>query len=220
MDIGDYVAFQKHQELWILARATKEWKYTDRNMKGSGLKQAKVHLQDIEEYDPSDSSKVKIIERHLVLPLPRSKQEGNEWASRYYKGLRVYALYPNTTSFYPATVVDSSSYFEEGENVIVVEFDGDEDEKMKIPQRHIPSRFVAPIPLEFENGTNQSSSKNIKKAKSQLSKSSSLKINNTGLPLLGKGQMDIQMPVSTVDPVMMGLQNDDVLDLDDGEFEW
>lgn len=46
------------------------------------VNQAKVHLQDIEEYDPSDASKVKVIERKFVLPLPRSKQEGNEWASR------------------------------------------------------------------------------------------------------------------------------------------
>mmetsp|Transcript_4452 Transcript_4452/g.5454 ORF Transcript_4452/g.5454 Transcript_4452/m.5454 type:complete len:134 (+) Transcript_4452:191-592(+) len=63
--------------------------------------------------------------------------------------MRVYAMYPKTTSLYPATVVDNTTYCRGDDNIVVVEFDGDEDEQMKIPQRHIPARFVSLIPPEF-----------------------------------------------------------------------
>jgi len=36
------------------------------------------------------------------------------------------------------------------DDVVVVEFDGDEDESGNIPQRHILARFVTLVPREFE----------------------------------------------------------------------
>ena len=61
-------------------------------------------LQDVADFNPTDISKVKMIERKYVLPLPRTSIEGNEWMYRYRKGFRVYAMYPSTTVLYPATV--------------------------------------------------------------------------------------------------------------------
>jgi SGF29 tudor-like domain len=45
---------------------------------------------------------------------------------RLKKGMRVYAMYPNTTSLYMATVVDNITYCRGDDDVIVVEFDEDE----------------------------------------------------------------------------------------------
>lgn len=59
-------------------------------------------------------------------------------------------MYPNTTSLYPATVIDSSTYCRGDDDIIVVEFDGEEpDETGTIPKYHIPARFVTLIPKEF-----------------------------------------------------------------------
>jgi hypothetical protein len=46
--------------------------------------------------------------------------------NRCRNGMRVYAMYPKTTSFYPATVIDNTTYCQEQDNIIVVEFDDDE----------------------------------------------------------------------------------------------
>ena len=45
---------------------------------------------------------------------------------RIKKGSRVYAMYPQTTSLYAATVIDSTTYCREDDDIIVVEFDGEE----------------------------------------------------------------------------------------------
>jgi hypothetical protein len=47
-------------------------------------------------------------------------------AFRIKKGSRVYAMYPQTTSLYSATVIDSTTYCREDDDIIVVEFDGEE----------------------------------------------------------------------------------------------
>ena len=110
----------------------------------------RVQLQDSDEYDPSDPSKIKKLSRSAVLPLPRSIDEAVEWGSRlvmtcihrkvfqnklfmiisiissYPKGTRVYAMYPSTTSFYPATVVDNAMFDLQRntkEGILVVQFD-------------------------------------------------------------------------------------------------
>ena len=48
------------------------------------------------------------------------------WIFRCKKGSRVYAMYPQTTSLYPATVIDSTTYCRDDDDIIVVEFDGEE----------------------------------------------------------------------------------------------
>lgn len=48
---------------------------------------------------------------------------------RCKKGSRVYAMYPHTTSLYSATVIDNTTYCRQDDDIIVVEFDGDEPGK-------------------------------------------------------------------------------------------
>jgi hypothetical protein len=55
-------------------------------------------------------------------------------------GLNVLAMYPDTTSFYPATVRLESSK-EEGEDRCVVQFE-DDDAEGDIPDRAVPKRFI------------------------------------------------------------------------------
>ena len=158
---GDYVAVKMgSHELWILARVVKNWRaldsvsHNDLITMNESKKEAlfenaeKVLIQDSEEYD-GKSNNSKAVMRHLVLPLPRSFDEAEEWGTRCRKTTRVYAMYPNTTSLYCATVVDNTTYCRGNDDIIVVEFDGDEDEDHTIPQRHIPSRFVTLIPRGF-----------------------------------------------------------------------
>ena len=38
-------------------------------------------------------------------------------------------------------------------SIIVVQFDGDEDDNGELPERHIPARFVTLIPREFPAST-------------------------------------------------------------------
>lgn len=156
---GDYVAARMaSHELWVLARVTKDWD----SLKTShtellNMSEAKrtalfsnqmVHIQDIEEYD-GDVNKSKLVARHLILPLPRTFDEAEDWCTRCRKGTRVYAMYPNTTSLYCATAVDNTTYCRGDDDIVVVEFDGDEDDNHNLPQRHIPARFVTLIPPEF-----------------------------------------------------------------------
>jgi hypothetical protein len=153
---GDFVAARlSSRDLWILGRVEKD--YMSHSLspaefllvteaRRSQLFRDKVFIQDIE--DPGASQAVA---RDLVLPLPRSFSEAAEWCSRLKKGFRVYAMYPNTTSLYSATVVDSTTYARGDDDIVVVEFDGDEPDADtgQVPKCHIPARFVTLIPRDF-----------------------------------------------------------------------
>ena len=103
-------------------------------------------LRDVEDKD----SRPNAVARNLVLPLPRNYSEAAEWGQHYRKGSRVYAMYPETTSLYTATVVDNTTYCQGDDDIIVVEFDDDEpDHTGSPPKCHIPARFVTLIPREF-----------------------------------------------------------------------
>ena len=117
---GDYVAARMaSHELWILARVAKDWDALDvSHSELLNMSEAKrealfsnqmVHIQDIEEYD-GDAAKAKPVARHLVLPLPRTFDEAEDWCARCRKGTRVYAMYPSTTSLYCATAVDNTTF--------------------------------------------------------------------------------------------------------------
>jgi hypothetical protein len=94
---------------------------------------------------------------------------------RARKGCRVYAMFPHTTALYPGTVINNTMYCRGEDDIIVVEFDGDEgmfcrttwflifqlksttschhfypylDELGEISHRHIPARFVSLMPRE------------------------------------------------------------------------
>jgi hypothetical protein len=158
---GDYCAARlTSRDLWILAKVLKDYKSTSmHNLKSieflqlsdvrrDALFKEKVLLKDVEEKEDAAST---LVARNLVLPLPRSCAEASEWATRLKKNSRVYAMYPNTTSLYPATVIDSTTYCRGDDDIIVVEFD-EEDPNIttgKVPTYHIPARFVTLIPREL-----------------------------------------------------------------------
>ena len=115
---GDYVAARMaSHELWILARVAKDWDALDvSHSELLNMSEAKrealfsnqmVHIKDIED---GDAAKAKPVARHLVLPLPRTFDEAEDWCARCRKGTRVYAMYPSTTSLYCATAVDNTTF--------------------------------------------------------------------------------------------------------------
>ena len=85
----------------------------------------RVLLEDVEDQQAHTPGTQ--VARSLVLPLPRSPAEANEWASKLIKkGSRVYAMYPETTVLYAATVTDSTTYCRGDDDIIVVQFDEEE----------------------------------------------------------------------------------------------
>lgn len=79
------------------------------------------------------------------------------------------------------------------------------DEKMNIPKRHIPSRFVCPIPPDF------ASLQKLKQKKGTYKKVSHLNSNE-----IQNSYLQNSLQIESIG----GQHIDDVLDLDDGEFEW
>jgi hypothetical protein len=160
---GDLVAARlTSRDLWILAKVCRDYGHSHSTVAATPgdflqlsttrrdqlFQREKVAVTDVEDAE----ERPKMVPRNLVLPLPRSFGEASEWCSRYRKGSRVYAMYPQTTSLYAATVVDSTSYCRDEDDICVVEFDGDEpddDESGGIPRCHVPARFVCLIPKEF-----------------------------------------------------------------------
>lgn len=106
------------------------------------------------------------------------------------KGTRVYALYPNTSSLYPGTVVNSTMYTRGEDDIVVVEFDDDMgkptryeqhaftkvlmlsltmvEDSGETPNRHIPARFVTMMPKESPSFKRRRKSTASKKRKSQV----------------------------------------------------
>eukprot|EP00977_Amphora_coffeiformis_P001942 scaffold370_cov176-Amphora_coffeaeformis.AAC.19 len=153
---GDHVAARlSSRDLWILARVTNDYPAVSMPaveflqlsaVRRDALFREKVILQDVEDKDSGPNA----VSRSLVLPLPRNYSEAAEWGQHYRKGSRVYAMYPETTSLYTGTVFDNTTYCQGDDDIIVVEFDGDEpDHTGSPPKCHIPARFVTLIPREF-----------------------------------------------------------------------
>lgn len=153
---GDFVAARTtSRDLWILARVLKDYPGIDKmppleflqlsSSRREAMFREKVQIKDVE----GDGHTFQVA-RSLVLPLPRTFSEAADWGSRIKKGMRCYSMYPQTTSLYPATVFDSTTYCRGDDDIIVVDFDGEEpDEAGGIPKYHIPARFVTLIPREF-----------------------------------------------------------------------
>ena len=151
---GDYVAAKiGSKDMWLLCRVVKPWEALPvpimRMMELTAIKRdalfkEKVVLQE----DCGDGARQ--VPRQHVLPLPRSFEEAYVWISRIRKGTRVYAMYPDTTVLYPATVVDANTYCRKQDDIVVVKFDEDKDDDGVTPHRHTLSRFVSPIPREYQ----------------------------------------------------------------------
>jgi urease gamma subunit len=164
---GDFVAARvSSRDLWILASVLQEYPGPTGKMddflqlseaKRDQVFRNKVVIKDVEDKGEMGTS---MISRNLVLPLPRSFSEAADWGQRCKKGSRLYAMYPETTSLYTATVMDNTTYCRGDDDIIVVEFDGDEpDVTGQIPKCHIPARFVTLIPREFSGSEPQATKK-------------------------------------------------------------
>lgn len=185
---GDLVAARpSSRDLWILARVTADYPGNDNMLpldflslsrsKKDQMFREKVLVQDVE-----DAGNTLSVSRSLILPLPRSKAEAADWGYRFRKGSRVYAMYPHTTSLYTATVVDNTSYYRGDDDIVVVQFDGDEaDATGQIPSCHIPASFVIIIPREFPGSQSEQTNSGKKAAK----KSSSTESANFSDPAMG-----------------------------------
>lgn len=168
---GDFVAARTtSRDLWILARVLKDYPGIENTppldflqlseARRDALFREKVQIKDVE----GDGHTFQVA-RNLVLPLPRTYSEAADWGSRLKKGMRCYSMYPQTTSLYPATVYDSTTYCRGQDDIIVVEFDGeDPGETGAIPKYHIPARFATLIPREFPSAQPPSASNKKRKS--------------------------------------------------------
>ena len=154
---GDRVAAKvSSRELWILASVLKDYPSNSPAdlLKIHPSKRAQAFREPVVVMDVEDNggtahvSPTYSVARHAVLPLPRNYVDAAEWCQFFYrKGSRVFAMYPDTTALYSATVMDSTTYCQENDDIVVVQFDEDEpDETGAIQKCHIPSRFVTPMP--------------------------------------------------------------------------
>lgn len=228
LKVGDYVAAKMaSHDLWILARVAKQWNAVTTYKQLVGLTEAKrdalfkekVYIQDNDEFT-GDVNSARAIPRQHVLPLPRSFSEASDWGTRIRKNVRVYAMYPNTTALYCGTVIDSTTYCRNQDDIIVVQFDGDEDDNGVVPHRHIPARFVTLIPREFK------ASKISKKRKSTTASDGAKKRSSNSNSLLPVASAPAAGPAkdNSVDEMLLGMYGDSAasslkdIDLDDIQF--
>ncbi|KAL7455758.1 hypothetical protein ACHAWC_008829 [Mediolabrus comicus] len=98
-------------------------------------------LSDEDQY----SNEIYTIPSRQVRPLlNNSKGNNNEERTKntnWVKGDEIYAVYPDTTSFYPATVVSSSS-----SGFVMVHFKDDWDANGVIHEKAIPMQYVMKAP--------------------------------------------------------------------------
>lgn len=118
--------------LWILARVV-------------GLSSEHVEVEDV---DDEKLRRFKI-KKSDVLMLPRQPAEIAHARASYKPNATVFAMYPETTSFYKATVTAGAHISTSGDDVCLVRFDDDEDDLGQIPSKPIPLRFIVDLPLEI-----------------------------------------------------------------------
>ena len=126
---GDPVAAKvSSRDLWILARVLRDHPVTASPVdllemhpsKRSQLFKETIMVMDVEDNGNAGAAPTPV-PRNAILPLPRSCSEAAEWCSQFYrKGSRVFAMYPDTTSLYSATVIDSTTYCQDNDDIVVV----------------------------------------------------------------------------------------------------
>lgn len=152
---GRYVAAKvaRSHELWILARVVR---FSDAS-----------NSYEVEDVDAGDRHHV--VPKHQVAELLGDVLPAGEWI-QYAVNQRVMAMYPNTTSFYRATIrvpnpkvralvmhcctwVRMSDYVvtnglsrtHQGAPYVILKFEDDADEIGQVPDRKVPFRFVTPL---------------------------------------------------------------------------
>ena len=109
--------------------------------------------EQVDVFDVDDAKqRTYHLERAHVVLLPRANANGKECLGKWYpKGARVFAMYPETTGFYPAIVVDNTLR-RNGEPYCSLHFDDDEDIMGTLPAREVPVRFITMLPPELASG--------------------------------------------------------------------
>lgn len=95
----------------------------------------------VADADDSNKEHFKTADQIIEL-LPEDVDFSN--VPRYRRGEKVMALYPGTTAFYAATIVKPPKMktAAQHQHFVVVQFDGDQDERGLVPERVIPVQLV------------------------------------------------------------------------------
>uniref|UniRef100_A0A7S2V2U9 SGF29 C-terminal domain-containing protein n=1 Tax=Fibrocapsa japonica TaxID=94617 RepID=A0A7S2V2U9_9STRA len=102
----------------------------------------------VDDDDQSAEERHHFVKRNCLLVLASEEESaaGSGLAEHYPVGTRVLAMYPETTSFYQATISAGVFLSVDGKELCVVQFDDDEDETGQLPHREVPVRFIAVPP--------------------------------------------------------------------------
>ena len=105
----------------------------------------------VEDQDESGGRKIRV-EPHNVCALPSDDHEFRFAARAYGRvGARVFAMYPETTSFYPATVRQANVAVKDKERrqvpAFMLEFDG--EDLVPPPVYPVPVRYVTSVPDHY-----------------------------------------------------------------------
>mmetsp|Transcript_14922 Transcript_14922/g.19767 ORF Transcript_14922/g.19767 Transcript_14922/m.19767 type:complete len:235 (+) Transcript_14922:124-828(+) len=135
------VAKVASHDLWVLARVF--------NFQGDNI----VDVQDID-----DEHRHYSVHKSDLILLPHTPSEFQQATSLFQPPSFVFAMYPDTTSFYKAQVVSAASQFSHSDEIqdyddnsmfdssIFVRFADDENDNGLLPRRSIPLRFVTHLP--------------------------------------------------------------------------
>eukprot|EP00010_Vexillifera_abyssalis_P009608 CAMPEP_0201548244 /NCGR_PEP_ID=MMETSP0173_2-20130828/4771_1 /ASSEMBLY_ACC=CAM_ASM_000268 /TAXON_ID=218659 /ORGANISM="Vexillifera sp., Strain DIVA3 564/2" /LENGTH=262 /DNA_ID=CAMNT_0047957561 /DNA_START=125 /DNA_END=913 /DNA_ORIENTATION=- len=114
------------ETVWILASVVQYYRESNRY---------KVEDAEVDELElaQTDSIKYHILDPNEIIALPDASLGESV---QFRKGESVLAMFPNTSSFYPATFVRRSR------DTMLVQFEDDEDETGQTPERSVHRNFV------------------------------------------------------------------------------
>lgn len=117
--------------LWILARVASTTSDGD--------------FVEVEDVDDDAQRRYRVKKRDVLL-LPRTSAEVALARASFKPPRFVFAMYPETTSFYKAQVIAPSHISSSSEEVCLVQFADDEDDDGATPSRSIPLGFITHLP--------------------------------------------------------------------------
>lgn len=104
---------------------------------------------DVMDEEDNKNARYTMQRSHVVL-LPHGRKEAQP---KYYpKNGRVFAMYPDTTTFYPALVLENTRKDHEGNLCCSLAFEEDEDEHGNITPKDVPLRFITIVPAIYGAG--------------------------------------------------------------------
>nr|CCA14655.1 conserved hypothetical protein [Albugo laibachii Nc14] len=136
----------RSHELWILVRVTDYYPvnqvYEVEDVDSIEDDNGRLVIMKTPGSSHVEARRHHFVQKLFVVPLVAERLKKGEWIMyRLYE--RVMAMYPNTTSFYRATVQVPNP---RGSPCVLLKFDDDADEDGTAPDRKVPFRFVTPLP--------------------------------------------------------------------------